>query len=167
MPESMLPMDPDHRITVDLAVNGSEHRIQVTPQMTLLDVLTRVLHLTGTREGCGIGVCGACTVLVDDQPLSACLLLAFQVQGHRIVTVEGLSASGELHPVQRAFAEATAFQCSYCTPGFVLATHALLNEHPDVDAEMARTYLSGNLCRCGSYVKILTAVLSLAVRDVE
>ncbi len=168
MPEPMLELDEDGRAGVSLSINGSEYRIRVKPQATLLDSLTRELHLTGTREGCGIGVCGACTVLVDDQPMSACLLLTAQVQGRHIVTIEGIGGAGEnLDPVQRAFIDSNAFQCSYCTSGFILATVALLREGREIDAATARAYLAGNLCRCGSYVKILEAVLSVAAHSVK
>lgn len=168
MSESKLETDEGGRAVISLSVNGSVHLVRSKPQATLLDSLTRELHLTGTREGCGIGVCGACTVLVDDRPMSACLLLTAQVQGRRIITIEGVAgAAGDLHPVQRAFVDANAFQCSYCTSGFVLATLSLLKEGREVDATTAREYLAGNLCRCGSYVKILKAVLKAAARDVD
>jgi aerobic carbon-monoxide dehydrogenase small subunit len=148
---------------IEFTLNGEARRFQVAPHRSLLDVLYHDLGLTGTREGCRVGVCGACTVLVDGTPQSACLLFGFQAEGRTIVTIEGLRKEDELlDRVQQAFAEATAFQCSYCTPGFVMVTHGLLREHPQFDESVAREYLSGNLCRCGSYVKILKAVLSLA-----
>jgi len=148
-----------------LTINGVAREFDLRPQATLLDALESAPDLAGTREGCGIGVCGACTVLMEGQAISACLLLAVQARGRAIVTIEGLAPkAGPLDPVQRAFAEANAFQCSFCTPGFVLATHALLRDHPRFDAPLARHYLAGNLCRCGSYVKIMQAVLSLAPR---
>jgi len=151
-------------IDVVLNINGAERRVNVPPQWTLLDVLTRSCGLTGPREGCGVGMCGACTVLVDGAALSACLLLAFQVEGREIVTIEGLAdAAGRLHPVQEAFLEHTSFQCSYCTPGFILTTVAYLREPPAHRID-AKRYLSGNLCRCGSYVKILAAVKALEKR---
>jgi carbon-monoxide dehydrogenase small subunit/isoquinoline 1-oxidoreductase alpha subunit/xanthine dehydrogenase YagT iron-sulfur-binding subunit len=136
----------------------------VEPHHTLLDVLRRDFDLMGVREGCGIGMCGACTVLADGKPLSSCLLLAALAGGWELTTIEGLSQNGDLHPIQQAFVDHTAFQCSYCTPGFILSTLTLLAENPDPTPEEIRDYLSGNLCRCGSYVKILDAVLDAAQR---
>ena len=140
-----------------LNVNGSKYEVQVEMR-TLLDVLRDDLGLMGTKEGCGVGMCGACTVLVDGKPLSSCLLLAEQVAGKEILTIEGLGSAESLHPVQRAFLDEGAFQCAYCTPGFVLTTVALLAENPTPSDEEIREYLSGNLCRCGSYQNILQAV---------
>ena len=140
-----------------LNVNGSRHEVR-TEARILLDVLREDLNLLGTKEGCGVGMCGACTVLVDGKPFSSCHLLAEQVVGKEIVTIEGLSKDGKLHPVQQAFLEQGAFQCAYCTPGFVLTTVALLNENPSPSDDEIREYLSGNLCRCGSYQNILRAV---------
>lgn len=139
-------------------VNGETHRLAVAPNSTLLQVLRDELGLVGAREGCGIGMCGACTVLIDGKALSSCLLLAPQADGSEITTVEGLAEGDQLHPVQQAYIDHAAFQCAYCTPGFILSTVALLKEHPDPDDETIRRYLSGNLCRCGSYENILKAV---------
>jgi len=147
---------------VQLTVNGVTRDVMVEPHHTLLDVLRRDFDLMSVREGCGIGMCGACTVLVDGEPIRSCLQLAALAQGKDLVTLEGLSANGELHPVQQAFLDHAAFQCSFCTPGFILATKALIEENPAVTPEEAREYLSGNLCRCGSYVNILKAVLAAA-----
>lgn len=143
-----------------LKVNGVEHEVKAGTR-TLLAVLRDDLGLVGPKEGCGIGMCGACTVLVDDQPISGCLMLAAQAAGQEIVTIEGLAHDGQLHPVQQAFIEHGAFQCAYCTPGFVLSTVALLSENPTPSDEEVREYLAGNLCRCGSYQNILHAVRSL------
>jgi aerobic-type carbon monoxide dehydrogenase small subunit (CoxS/CutS family) len=140
-----------------LNVNGSRFEVQ-TEARTLLDVLRDDLNLVGTKEGCGVGMCGACTVLVNGKPFSSCHLLAEQVAGKEITTIEGLSKDGNLHPVQQAFLDHGAFQCAYCTPGFVLTTIALLNENPFPSDDEIREYLSGNLCRCGSYQNILKAV---------
>jgi aerobic-type carbon monoxide dehydrogenase small subunit (CoxS/CutS family) len=140
-----------------LIVNGSRYEVG-TEAKTLLDVLRDDLGLMGTKEGCGVGMCGACTVLVDGKPLSGCLLLAEQVAGSEILTIEGLGSTDGLHPVQQAFLDEGAFQCAYCTPGFVLTTVALLAENPSPNDEEIREYLSGNLCRCGSYQNILRAV---------
>jgi aerobic-type carbon monoxide dehydrogenase small subunit (CoxS/CutS family) len=147
---------------VQLTVNGTPREVMVEPHHTLLDVLRRDFDTMSVREGCGIGMCGACTVLVNGEPISSCLKLAALAHDCDIVTVEGLSSGGELHPVQQAFLDHAAFQCSFCTPGFILATKALIEENPSVTAEEAREYLSGNLCRCGSYVNILEAVLAAA-----
>jgi len=144
--------------SIVLQVNGSERHVGVLPGHTLLTVLRDRLKLLSVREGCGIGMCGACTVLIDGQPVSSCLQLASLAQGREITTVEGLSDDGQLHPVQQAYADQTAFQCSYCTPGFVLATVGLLTDIEDPSPGEIEDYLAGNLCRCGSYVKILEAV---------
>jgi aerobic carbon-monoxide dehydrogenase small subunit len=140
-----------------LNVNGSKHEVQAETR-TLLDVLHDDLGLMGAKEGCGVGMCGACTVLVDGKPLSSCLVLAEQVVGAEVLTIEGLGSVENLHPVQQAFLDEGAFQCAYCTPGFVLTTVALLAENSSPTDEEIREYLSGNLCRCGSYQNILQAV---------
>jgi aerobic-type carbon monoxide dehydrogenase small subunit (CoxS/CutS family) len=148
---------------IALTVNGEEHACAVSSTDTLLTVLRRDLALLGAREGCGVGMCGACTVLVDGRPVSGCLMPALAAAGRSVTTVEGLEgADGKLHPIQQAYVDHTAFQCSYCTPGFVLSTKALLDANPSPTADEARAYLAGNLCRCGSYVKILDAVLDAA-----
>lgn len=140
---------------VALILNDRPVELDCRADEMLLDVLRREAGLLSVRETCRIGVCGACTVLVDDEPISGCLLLAAQAAGRRVTTVEGLGGS---HPVQRAFADAHAFQCGWCTPGFVLTAKRLLEEVPDPgDAEIAEA-LGGNLCRCGSYLKIADAV---------
>jgi aerobic-type carbon monoxide dehydrogenase small subunit (CoxS/CutS family) len=145
---------------LSLTVNGRVHTVRARTQHTLLQVLREQLKLFGVREGCGIGMCGACTVLVDGNPISSCLMLAPQASGKDILTIEGLeSQHGDLHPIQQAFVDHTAFQCSYCTPGFILTTLALLTENAHPNESMVRSYLAGNLCRCGSYVKIVDAVL--------
>jgi carbon-monoxide dehydrogenase small subunit/isoquinoline 1-oxidoreductase alpha subunit/xanthine dehydrogenase YagT iron-sulfur-binding subunit len=150
----------DGWLTLDMRVNGRDERVRARSHHTLLDVLRERVGRVDIREGCGIGMCGACTVIVDGRMVSGCLVLAAQAHGSEVVTVEGLTGpSGELHPVQDAFIEHTGFQCSYCTPGFVLATKTLLDEEPGIDLDGARSYLGGNLCRCGSYVKILDAVM--------
>jgi aerobic carbon-monoxide dehydrogenase small subunit len=149
---------------ITLRVNGREHTIEAATHHTLLEVLRGELDLVGAREGCGVGMCGACTVLLDGQPVSSCLLLAGEVRGRPIETVEGLAQNGQLHPIQQAFVEETAFQCSFCTPGMLLATRALLAENPDPSEDEVKDYLAGNLCRCGSYLKILAAVRNAARR---
>ncbi len=148
---------------VRLKVNGWEQEVAVATHHTLLDVLRREFKLFSVREGCGIGMCGACTVLVDGKPMSTCLMLAALAEGKEITTVEALGQE-MLHPIQQAFIEQTAFQCSYCTPGFILTTKAFLEENQRPSIEEIREYLAGNLCRCGSYLKIQDAVLDAATR---
>ena len=168
MPEQGLvarPVDEDGKLTLTLRVNGRQHRVRARSHHTLLQVLRDELKLFGAREGCGIGMCGACTVLVDGKPISGCLLLAALAEGKEILTIEGLEGpNGELHPIQQAYIDHTAFQCSYCTPGFILTTKALLEENPDPTPDEVKEYLAGNLCRCGSYVKIMDAVLDAKER---
>jgi aerobic-type carbon monoxide dehydrogenase small subunit (CoxS/CutS family) len=149
---------------VRLRVNGETRDVEVEVHDTLLEVLRSEFKLTGPREGCGIGMCGACTVLVDEKPISSCLALAALAADKDVLTVEGLADGDRLHPIQEAFVDQMGFQCSYCTPGFILATKALLAEQPSPSPDEVRTYLAGNLCRCGSYVKILDAVLDAAGR---
>lgn len=144
--------------TILLNVNDRDYELEVPTHHTLLRVLRDQLKLFGAREGCGVGMCGACTVLLDGQPVSSCLLLAGQAQGKTILTIEGLARNGALHPIQQAYIDCTGFQCSFCTPGFILSTKALLEANPDATDEEIREYLAGNLCRCGSYVKIMDAV---------
>jgi len=141
-----------------LNINDSSYEIPAGTR-TLLDVLRDDLGLGGAKEGCGLGMCGACTVLVDGKPFSACLTLAAQVGGRAITTIEGLSRDGQLHPVQQAFIDERAFQCAYCTPGFILTAVALLEENSNPTEEQIREFLAGNLCRCGSYRNIIRAVL--------
>lgn len=136
--------------------------------MTILEVLRDRLKLTGTRLTCGIGMCGACTILVDGIMMSGCLLLAPMVAGREITTIEGLSTpDGDLDLVQQAFIDCMGLQCSYCTPGFILATRALLRENPAPTDEQIKEYLAGNLCRCGSYYKIIDAVRLASQRSIE
>lgn len=142
-----------------LIVNGNRRAVEAGTR-TLLEVLRDDLGLVGAKEGCGVGMCGACTVLVDGKPVSGCLTLAAQVEQKEILTVEGLMKDGQLHPVQQAFIDERAFQCGYCTPGFILTTMALLKGNPNPSEEEICEYLSGNLCRCGSYQNIVKAVIS-------
>jgi aerobic-type carbon monoxide dehydrogenase small subunit (CoxS/CutS family) len=147
-----------------LRVNGEYRSVEVETNETLLSVLRDKLKLFGSRQGCGIGYCGACAVLVDNKPVSSCIMLAVQVEDRQLITIEGLSQNGGLHPIQQAFLDHSAFQCSYCTPGFILMTKALLDENPSPSREQIREYLAGNLCRCGSYYNIIEAVEDAAVR---
>jgi aerobic carbon-monoxide dehydrogenase small subunit len=149
---------------IRLKVNGAEQEATVRTHHTLLEVLRGAFKLFGAREGCGIGMCGACTVLLDGKPVSSCLMLAALAEGKEIQTIEGLTVDGKLHPIQEAFIDHNAFQCSYCTPGFILTTKKLLEENPAPSGDEVRAYLAGNLCRCGSYVKIQEAVLDAARR---
>jgi len=147
---------------IEFRLNGKPHVLDVDPTRPLLEVLRDDLGLRSVREGCGIGMCGACTVLIDDRAISSCLTLAGQVQGRQILTVEGLAGEGRLHPVQQAYLDHAAFQCAFCTPGFILATLALLKEEPAPDEATIKAHLAGNLCRCGSYRNILEAVRAAA-----
>ena len=149
-------------ITILTTINGSQQEVAVKPNQTLLEFLRENLSLQGSVEGCGVGVCGSCTVLVDGRPVSSCLMLASNAEGKKVTTIEGLSHSGELDPVQRAFLKHQAFQCGYCTPGMIMAVKGLLADNPHPSEEQARDYLSGNLCRCGTYSEVLAAVKELA-----
>lgn len=147
-----------------LTVNGVPHRLDVEPRRTLADALREDCGLTGTHVGCEQGVCGSCTVLVDDQPVRACLMFAVQAAGRRIRTVEGLAEGDRLHPVQQAFVEGSALQCGFCTPGFLTLLAGALEADPDrTDDELLRL-VSGNLCRCTGYRAILAAARSAADR---
>lgn len=148
---------------IGLTVNGVAEVLDVEGAETLAEALRRVLRLFSVREACAIGVCGSCTILVAGRPMSSCLMLAGLADGLIIETVEGAEGAG-LDPVQQAFIDHTAFQCSFCTPGFVLATRALLAEEPHPTVDRIREALAGNLCRCGSYMKIVDAVLDAADR---
>jgi len=144
---------------VKFNVNGDTVEVDVEPRVSLADCLRDVLHLTGTHLGCEHGVCGACTVIIDDEAVRSCLTLAVQADGATIVTVEGLSNDNALTPLQAAFRKHHALQCGFCTPGMITTAHALLTEEPDADAERVRDVLSGNICRCTGYVPIVEAVL--------
>ena len=144
---------------IQFNVNGREAETDVAPRTTLCDCLRAVLKLTGTHAGCEHGVCGACTVIIDGRAVRSCLLLAVQVQGAAIVTVEGLAESDELSPLQLSFRKHNALQCGFCTPGMLTTLHALLTEEPFAAEERIRDVLSGNLCRCTGYVSIIEAAL--------
>lgn len=153
--------------TIKLKVNGYVHELMVKPHQTLLDILRDNLQLTGTKEGCGLGECGACTVLMNGKPVNSCLILALEADGAEILTIEGLAQEGNLHPVQKAFVEKGAIQCGFCTPGMVMATVELLNENPKPSKEEIRKGLIGNLCRCTGYIKIIEAVEEAAQKMIE
>src|SRR5271157_3003834 len=142
---------------VTLNINGRRHRLMVEPRWSLLFVLRERLGLTGTKVGCERGECGACTVLINDVPRYACMTLAVEAEGAKIITVEGLMNGEELGPVQQAFLEEDAFQCGYCTPGQIMAVEGLLRSFPDPSSDQVRAAMSGNLCRCGTYTHIAKA----------
>lgn len=145
-----------------ITVNGQEHEIVTEPGRTLLDILRNDLGLTGTKEGCGNGNCGSCTVLLDGQAVNSCLVLVAEVEEREITTIEGLSRHGELHPLQRAFIEEGAVQCGFCTPGIILSAKALLDENPHPTEIQVRRTIAGNLCRCTGYDKIVRAIMKVA-----
>jgi aerobic-type carbon monoxide dehydrogenase small subunit (CoxS/CutS family) len=142
-------------------VNERPRELAVAPNHTLLEVLRDELGLRGAVEGCGVGVCGSCTVLVDGRPVSSCLMLATNAEGRSVTTIEGLGRDGELSRVQQAFLDQQAFQCGFCTPGMILAVEGLLRENQAPDEGEIRDYLSGNLCRCGTYSAVIAAVQSV------
>ena len=150
--------------TITFTVNGAVHTLEVEPRVTLLRALRNHLGLTGAKEVCERGACGGCTVLLDGEPICACLMLAVDAVGRQITTVEGLGTPEKLSPVQAAFAECDAFQCGFCTPGFVVASTALLAKQPNPSLEEVKAGLSGNLCRCGTYSRIFEAVQQAAAR---
>jgi carbon-monoxide dehydrogenase small subunit len=148
-----------------MILNGEQVTVQVKPSATLVEVLREQLELTGTKVACGEGECGACTVLLDGQPTSSCLLPALKAQGRDVVTVEGLASLGELHPLQKAFVEHGAVQCGYCTPGMLMSAKALLDRNPNPTEEEIRLAISGNLCRCTGYAKIVEAIKAVGSDD--
>ncbi len=152
----------DTRISIHIEVNEIPHTLEVEPSVVLLDVLRDRLGLKGTKRGCDQGQCGSCTVLLDGRAVSSCILLAVQADGKKITTIEGVASGGRLHPVQEAFVSEGAVQCGFCTPGMVLSAKALLDRNPNPSEEEIRIALSGNLCRCSGYVKIIEAVKKAA-----
>jgi aerobic-type carbon monoxide dehydrogenase small subunit (CoxS/CutS family) len=150
------------KISLTTTINGERQAVEVNSNQTLLEFLRDDLKLKGTVEGCSVGVCGSCTVLIDDKPVSSCLTLASNIEDKQVTTIEGLAQNGELDPVQQAFLKHQAFQCGFCTTGMIMAVKGLLNAHQHPSEEQARDYLSGNLCRCGTYKEVLAAVKELA-----
>jgi aerobic-type carbon monoxide dehydrogenase small subunit (CoxS/CutS family) len=147
---------------ISLIINGRERRAQVEPRTTLLDLVREQFGLTGAKLGCDIQVCGACTLLVNGRPVSACSYLAVDADGRAVTTIEGLGSQDALHPLQEAFMEFGALQCGYCTSGFILTAKALLDECPQPSEQQIRDYLAGNFCRCGCYQEIVQAIMSLS-----
>ena len=143
---------------VRMRLNGKKVEVEIPTNRLLIDCLRYVLGLTGTKEGCSVGVCGACTVLMDGEMISSCLALAVFADGHEITTVEGLAKNGELHPVQKSFIQNGGFQCGICTPGQVVAAKALLDEIPKPSEEQIKEWMMGNLCRCTGYYKIIESI---------
>jgi len=147
---------------VELTINGEKHKLQLEPRVTLLDAMRDQLQITGAKRVCDRGECGACTVLMSGKPVYACMVLALEAQGQDITTIESQMQGEELHPIQKAFVENDGSQCGFCTPGFVMATKAMLDKHPQPTAEDIRRELSGNYCRCGTYHGIQLAVAQMA-----
>lgn len=147
---------------ISLTINGEVHEVLVAPNQTLLDLLREQLGLTGTRKGCDSGTCGACTVIINGEPVLSCLTLAVRCHGKMITTIEGLAQEGKLHPLQRAAIEHNAVQCGFCTPGWLLSAKALLDINPMPTPQEVRTAIAGNLCRCAAYEKIEESILAAA-----
>lgn len=150
------------KVLISTTVNGDPQDFVCDPAETLLDVLRMRLQLTGSKEGCGSGDCGACTVLLDGEMVCSCLVLAAEADGRHVATIEGVAEGSELHPLQRKFLELGALQCGFCTPGFIVASKALLDRNPSPDETEVRYWLAGNLCRCTGYDKIVRAVMDAA-----
>ncbi len=148
---------------IHITINEEDHDLLVNPNITLLDFIRYELGLTGTKEGCDEGDCGACTVIMDGKVVTSCLVLAVEADGSRITTIEGVQTGKDLHPIQQAFVDSGAVQCGFCTPGMVLTTKALLDENPDPSEADIKHYLEGNLCRCTGYTKIVEAVHRVAL----
>jgi xanthine dehydrogenase YagT iron-sulfur-binding subunit len=157
--EAQAPVLGPSEVAITLTINGQRHQLKVEPRVTLLDAMRTRLDITGQKRVCDRGSCGACTVIVDGRTYYACSMLAIDAQGKNVRTVEGLSTGNTLHPVQQAFCDHDALMCGFCTPGFVMATVALLEKTPSPTVEQARRALDGNICRCGTYVKLLAAVM--------
>ena len=149
---------------ISFKVNGDFYELEVEPHRRLLQVLREDLELTGTKEGCGEGECGSCTVIVNGKAVCSCLMLAHDADGSEVVTIEGLASGDKLHPIQQAFIDRGAVQCGFCTPGMIIAAKALLDSNPRPTEEDARQAIRGNLCRCTGYVKIVQAILSVPER---
>lgn len=151
-------------IPICVTINGETKELDISPGISALELIRDVLELKGTKEGCGIGECGACTIVVDGRAVNACLMFAAQLDGRDILTVEGLGQTGELHPIQEAFAAQHAVQCGFCTPGLLMSTHALLKDNPYPDRQEIMKAISGNLCRCTGYQSIIAGIEDAAER---
>ncbi|MBL6457240.1 (2Fe-2S)-binding protein [Belnapia sp. T6] len=160
-----MPPEPAQSFAVTLRVNGQSFETEIDARTTLLDALRDRLHLTGTKKGCALGQCGACTVLLDGKRVVSCLMLAAMAEGREVTTIEGLARGDELHPVQAAFVEHDAFQCGYCTPGQIMSAVGAIREGRAGSDDEIREQLSGNLCRCGAYANIVAAVRDAATRE--
>ena len=152
---------------IELNINGDAHEVLVSSNRTLLEVLREKLGLMGTKRGCDLGTCGACTVLINGEPSLSCIMLAEDAVGKDILTIEGLAESGELHPLQKAFVTQGGLQCGFCTPGMILTAKAILNEDEHLTEEVIKKKMAGNLCRCTGYKKIVKAVMSVYEQTVE
>lgn len=155
----------DDMVRIETTINGRPRSLEFGPEVTVLELLRDDLGLVGTRGACGVGVCGSCTVLLDGRPVSSCLLLAANIEGRELLTIEGVGQGDRLDPVQEAFLRHQAFQCGFCTPGMILAVKALLAENRSPTREEICEYLAGNVCRCGTYAEVLRAVHSLVEAD--
>ena len=147
---------------VELNINGDTYELLVSPNYTLLEVLREKLGLMGTKRGCDLGACGACTVLIDGEAYLSCIMLAVDAGGKQILTIEGLAEGGDLHPLQNAFVEKGALQCGFCTPGMILTAKAILDEEPHATEDVIKHKMAGNLCRCTGYKKVVEAVMSVS-----
>jgi aerobic carbon-monoxide dehydrogenase small subunit len=162
MAKPMTRISEAQLIPISFTLNGRLHEIEVQPHELLLDVVRERLGLTGAKRSCDVQVCGACTLLVDGRPVSACTTLAFEVRGRSVLTIEGLAENGKLHPLQQAFIEHGGFQCGFCTPGMILAAKALLDENPDPSEAELKHFMHGNICRCTGYKKIIESIMAAA-----
>lgn len=147
---------------IEMIVNGNRHKVEVHPWETLLEILREKLQLTGTKEGCGLGECGACTVIMEGVAVNSCLIPAMEAEGKEILTIEGLAANGKLHPIQQAFVAHGGMQCGFCTPGMILSSKSLLDRNPDPSEEEIREGIAGNFCRCTGYTKIIESIKAAA-----
>jgi aerobic-type carbon monoxide dehydrogenase small subunit (CoxS/CutS family) len=164
---NIFPIESQKSAQIRFTLNGEETDVSFAPYKTLLEVLREDLGHTGTKHGCELGECGACAVLLDGMPVLSCLLLALECNGRKVLTVEGLSSDGRLHPLQDAFADLGAAQCGYCTPGILVTAKALLDANPHPNRDQIREALSGNLCRCTGYLQVFEAVEAAMVKIAE
>jgi aerobic carbon-monoxide dehydrogenase small subunit len=162
MSKAMLRRSDVQTIPVSFTLNGKMQELDVEPHELLLDVVRDRFGLTGVKRSCDVQVCGACTLLVDGRPVSACTTLAFEVRGCSVLTIEGLAENGKLHPLQQAFIDHGGFQCGFCTPGMILAARALLDENPDPSLDELKHFMHGNICRCTGYKKIVESIMAAA-----